>query len=152
MTHIGDLVDAAHGRALAYSGCGHEQALTYACEDVVCEVLGAPQWSIEDIESWLQEVCEREDLDVPHVSVARMTGRAVAAVDITHNHVCVDDRAITSAVLLHELSHISSQVGDHTAEFRSAAVGLWRRHMSLEHGALLYQLFVRTGLSVSLWQ
>ena len=152
MTLIGDLVSAAHHRALSYPGCSDEQALTYACEDVVCEVLGAPRWSIDDIESWLQEVCEREDLDVPQLSVSRMRGRAVATVDLSHNLVCLDERVITLAVLLHELSHISSQVGDHTAEFRSAAVGLWRRHMSLEHGALLYQLFVRTGLSVSLWQ
>jgi hypothetical protein len=152
VTHIRELVELVQQRFPAYEQCSHEQALTYACEDVVIDVLGSRAMAFAELEEWLQDVCEHEDLDMPVlVSIARR-GHVAGSTDIERNVVCLRGSDPTVAIALHELAHVASRAEMHNNVFRNGLVELWRRHLSVEHAALLHQLFLQTELSVDAWK
>ncbi len=151
MTHIRELADLARVRTSSYAGCSDEQALTYACEDVVIEILGSRVMSEDGLSTWIAEVCEREDVDVPVLVLLPKKGRIAASTDISGNLICLYARTPSVAVVLHELAHVVSRAPDHDARFRSSVVGVWRRHLSVEHAALLHSLYGATELDVEEW-
>lgn len=151
MTHIGELVLTAQQRVPQYVGCSEEQALTYACEDVVVDVLGSRVMSLAELREWLVNVCEQEDVDAPILASLHGNSRVVGSADITNNIVCVRRDTPTVAVVLHELAHVVSRSEVHDATFRNCVVDLWRRHMSVEHAALIHQLFMRSALTIDSW-
>ncbi len=66
--------------------------------------------------------------------------------------VCLRGSNPTVAIALHELAHVASRAEMHDNAFRNGLVELWRRHLSIEHAALLHQLFLQTELSVEAWK
>jgi hypothetical protein len=152
MTSIHDFAQQAHTRVPQYRGCSPEQALTYACEDVVIEVLGAPTMTVDHISSWMEQVCEIEDIDMPVVLSLSGRSRVSGSADIDSNVVCLQGRSPSTAVALHELAHVVSRSPDHTRDFRTCLVGLWRRHLSVEHAAMLHSLYVSTELASDCWE
>ena len=151
MTHIRELADLVRTRKSNYAGCSDEQALTYACEDVVVDVLGSRVMSEDEMSTWITEVCEREDVDVPVLVILPKKGRIAASTNISGNMICLHARTPSVAVVLHELAHVVSRAPDHDARFRSSVIGIWRRHLSVEHAALLHSLYSATELDVEEW-
>ena len=151
MTTVSELAANAREYAEHYTGCSTEQSMTYACEDVVADALGARLINEGSVAQWLDEVCNDEDVDTPLVVVNNRSQRTAASVDIRANVMCIK-RATTTAVLLHEIAHVATGSQVHGQVFRSALVRLWRRHLSVEHAALLHQLFTEVELSVDPWQ
>ena len=152
MTHIRELADQARARVASYEGCSQEQALTYACEDVVIDVLGSRSMSEHELTIWIADVCEREDADAPVLVFVPKGGRIAGSTDIDGNVMCLRGRTPGAAVVLHELAHVVSRASNHDSQFRTSLVGMWRRHLSVEHAALLHQLFSINNLAVDTWQ
>jgi hypothetical protein len=151
VTHIYELVEAVHRRLPEYAQCGHEQAVTYACEDVVIEVLGSRTMTFAELTEWLQDVCEHEDIDMPVLVSIANRGQVAGSVDLGGNVICLRGSDPTVAVALHELAHVITQAETHDQSFRDGLVGLWRRHLSIEHAALLHQLYHHNGLLAGKW-
>ena len=152
MTHIRELADQAKALKTNYTGCGDEQALTYACEDVVIDVLGSRVMSEHELSTWMTDVCEREDVDAPVLVLLPTPGEVAGSTDIDANVICLRSRTPSAAVVLHELAHVVSRASNHDSQFRTSLVGMWRRHLSVEHAALLHQLFSINNLAVDTWQ
>ena len=152
MTHIQELADRAKAQKTKYTGCSDEQALTYACEDVVIDVLGSRVMSEHELSTWMTDVCEREDVDAPVLVLLPTAGQVVGSSDIDANVICLRSRTPSAAVALHELAHVVSRAQNHDVQFRSSLVGVWRRHLSVEHAALLHSLYTATNLDVNAWE
>jgi len=145
------LADKARDRASHYRGCSAEQSMTYACEDVVVNELGARIIHEKDMKQWLDDVCDDEDIDTPLVIFNNRKKKTIASVDVAMNVMCVQ-RETNTAVLLHEIAHLVAASQEHGHVFRSETVRLWRKHLSVEHGALLHSLFGKVQLTVDPWQ
>ena len=141
---------ARHG-ARSYGRCSHEQALVYACEDVVAEVLGARGMPSIDARTFIERVCDAEDLDPPTVLVERASPKTRASADQVTRTICIRGRHTTSATIIHEIAHLSSGAEMHDHAFRTELVRLSRRHVSVEHASLLRALLVSVELSVGDW-
>lgn len=142
---------AARAAATAYRGCGHDQALVYACESTVESHLGSRAILTDRAAQWLESVCDAEDLDAPAVERMRSSVRSLASTDIGANVVCIRGRQTTTSTVIHELAHVSARADDHGESFRDELIRLTRRHVSVEHAALLHSLFGACGLSVGPW-
>ncbi len=151
MTNIRELADQARVRISNYAECSVEQALTYSCEDAVIDVLGSRSLSGDELTTWIADVCEQEDVDVPVLVLLSREGPIAGSTDIDNNVMCLRGRTPSVAVALHELAHVVSRASNHDVCFRSSLVGLWRRHLSLEHAALLHSLYRATELDVDAW-
>jgi len=144
-------VQAAMIRAKEYPKCSPEQALTYACEDIVDNELGSRNFSSHHIEQWLQNVCTREDIDTPHVVVGRATRTSLASADIESHTICIRGKVTTAATALHEVAHVIVGAHSHGVLFRDELVRLTRAHISVEYAALLYGVYQGVGLEMSPW-
>ena len=145
-----DLRAAVRSRADAYARCNTEQALTYACEDVLETIIASRALAANDIDEYVTLVCDAEDLDPPAVVRRRRRG-VVASADLDGNAICLDRSEVTVATVLHELAHLACQVDSHGVMFRDTLVALCRRHASVEHAALLHWLYAESGLEMSPW-
>ena len=152
MTHNRELADLARVRTSHYTGCNEEQALTYACEDIVIDVLGSRIMSEDELTIWIADVCEREDVDAPVLVLLPEKGRIAGSTDIDGNVMCLRGRTPSVAVALHELAHVVSRASNHDSQFRTSLVALWRRHLSVEHAGLLHSLYNSTELDVGGWE
>jgi len=151
VTYIRDLADLVRARVPSYADCSEEQALTYACEDVVIDVLGSRSVPEHELTIWIADVCEREDVDTPVLVFLPKNGRITGSTDIDGNVMCLRGRTPSVAVVLHELAHVVSRAPNHDTQFRSSLIGMWRRHLSVEHAALLHSLYGATELHVDSW-
>ena len=151
MSALTTFVQVALARANEYSKCSPEQALTYACEDIVDNELGSRNFSSHHIEQWLQHVCTREDIDIPHVVVGRASRSSLASADIDSHTICLRGKATTAATALHEVAHVIVGIESHGVLFRDELVRLARAHISVEYAAMLYGVYKGVGLVMSPW-
>ena len=151
MSALTTFVQVALARANEYSKCSSEQALTYACEDIVDNELGSRNFSSHHIEQWLQHVCTREDIDMPHVVVGRASRSSLASADIDSHTICLRGKATTAATALHEVAHVIVGIESHGVLFRDELVRLARAHISVEYAAMLYGVYKGVGLEMSPW-
>ena len=151
MSALTTFVQVALARANEYSKCSPEQALTYACEDIVDNELGSRNFSSHHIEQWLQHVCTREDIDIPHVVVGRASRSSLASADIDSHTICLRGKATTAATALHEVAHVIVGIESHGVLFRDELVRLARAHISVEYAAMLYGVYKGVGLEMSPW-
>ena len=123
------------------------QRLVYAVELVVASVLPSAHLSVHEAQTFVDGVCDAENLDAPEVLVARV-GRGFAACASHERHAIVLSTKHTSALTaLHELAHLLCDENEgHHEEWRGTFVRLVRRYISVEHGALLHTLYNRCGL------
>ena len=151
MSPLQDFVLSAQKRALNYAQCSPEQASVYACEDIVDEHIGSPIIESIHAHTWLENVCEREDIDLPHVHIhqSRQHFRASSLQDNNTIHLYGDTTHIST--LLHEVAHLMSDGHSHGALFRDEMIRLSRAHISVEYAAMLHGLYSECGLSVSPW-
>ena len=151
MSALTTFVQVALARANEYSKCSPEQALTYSCEDIVDNELGSRNFSSHHIEQWLQHVCTREDIDIPHVVVGRASRSSLASADIDSHTICLRGKATTAATALHEVAHVIVGIESHGVLFRDELVRLARAHISVEYAAMLYGVYKGVGLEMSPW-
>ena len=151
MSALTTFVQVALARANEYSKCSPEQALTYSCEDIVDNELGSRNFSSHHIEQWLQHVCTREDIDMPHVVVGRASRSSLASADIDSHTICLRGKATTAATALHEVAHVIVGIESHGVLFRDELVRLARAHISVEYAAMLYGVYKGVGLEMSPW-
>jgi hypothetical protein len=151
LSTLNTFVQIAIARASEYQKCSAEQALTYACEDIVDNELGSRNFSSHHIEQWLQHVCTREDIDLPQIVVGRATRTSLASADIESHTICLRGKATTAATALHEVAHVIVGIDSHGVLFRDELVRLARAHISVEYAAMLYGVYKGVGLEMSPW-
>ena len=151
MSELSVLVEAARRRAHEYSMCSPEQALTYACEDTVESEFGSRELSSIQAETWLTSVCDREDMDIPTLHITRASDNILASASHESQSICIRGRRTSTAILLHEIAHLSCGVDSHGVLFRDEFVRLTRAHISVSYAALLHTLFAAVGLEMSPW-
>jgi len=151
MSNIEQFVQLANDRLAFYPRCSHEQACVYATEDIVEDELGSRIFASKDLEPWLQQVCTREDIDTPHIIVARVTKTSVASALTDVNAICIRGKNTSVATVLHEVAHIVVSVDSHGVLFRDELVRLCRAHISVEYAAMLHSVYSGLGLTMSPW-
>lgn len=151
MSNLEEYVQSAQLQAEIYVRCTPEQALTYACEDIVERQLGTRTMESRNTVAWVEQVCQREDLDTPHIIVGRSTKSTLASASLDENAICIRGKNTTTATLLHEIAHISVGIDGHGVLFRDELVRLTRAHISVECAALLHALYTGVGLAMSPW-
>ncbi len=152
MTHeLDELVERARHLATQFPRSSHEQALTYACEHLADELIGARELDATDAERLTERICHAEDLDVPRIEFARRRSTAQAATFIDNNTICFFGRRTTLSTLLHEIAHTSVRTDGHGVLFRDELVRLTRLHLSVEYAALLHSLFLGLDLEAAPW-
>lgn len=144
------LVDAVRARASWYPGCTEEQALTYACEDVLESTLPTRTLDAGDVAHAVDAICQAEDLDTPALSTRRGR-RVIASADLDTHTLCLARDDVTMATVLHEIAHLACAVDTHGVLFRDEFVRLCRAHIGVDHAALLHSLYGGCGLEVSPW-
>ena len=151
MNSLDTFVQVAIARANEYGKCSPEQALTYACEDIVDNELGSRNFSSHHIEEWLQHVCTREDIDMPQVVVGRAARSSLGSADIESHTICLRGKKTTAATALHEVAHVIVGADSHGVLFRDELVRLTRAHISVDYAALLHGVYQGVGLEMSPW-
>lgn len=151
MSDISALADTARALAGSYAGCSREQALVYACEDVVEVHLGSREIAFDDAAAWLSTVCDAEGIDEPLVVRGRASRATLASADIDGHALCIRGSRTTTSTLVHELAHLTCGVGSHRALFLDELVRLTRAHVSVEHASLMHALFGACGMAVAPW-
>lgn len=143
-------IERARARQSAYPQCSEEQALVYACEDVVDHELGSPVLGGTSLQDFVLSVCHRENIEPPFIRHHRNPA-VQASADLDTWTVCMTRRTITTSVIVHELAHFSVGIDSHGVLFRDELIRLLRSNVSLEHAALLHSLFTHVGLEMSPW-
>ncbi len=138
-------------RAGEYQRCSPEQALVYACEDIVETELGSRKLISKEASSFLTVICHTEDIEVPQVLVARKSQAALGLTYIDENVICVRGQSTTVATLLHELAHVVVGAESHGVLFRDELARLCRAHISVSYAALLHSVYSGVGLEMSPW-
>lgn len=150
MTNIDGFIKQVQNRLLAYPGCSYEQGLVYSCEDIVDRELGSPLIAPKDIQTFVDAVCHKQDIDPPTMN-NRRSKKFRASADFDSWTICVHERNTTTSVLLHEIAHLSIGVDSHGVLFRDELVRLMRAHASVDHAAMLHSLFSRLDLEIAPW-
>jgi hypothetical protein len=151
MTALQSFIEAAHVRAGEYKRGTAEQALVYACEDVVEQELGSRDIPSSEAASILEDICHAEDIEVPQIMIARKAKSSSALTYIDENVICIRGTTTTMATLLHELAHAVVGAESHGVLFRDELARLARKHISVSYAALLYSVYSGTGLEMSPW-
>lgn len=151
MTSLASFIDAAHLRASEYSRCTPEQALVYACEDVVEQEMGSREIPTSEAASVLDKICHAEDIEVPGILRARRAKSSLALTYIEENVICVRGSSTSMATLLHELAHAVVGAESHGVLFRDELARLARTHISVSYAALLHSVYSGVGLEMSPW-
>jgi hypothetical protein len=151
MTSLHSFIEAAHARAGEYKHGTAEQALVYACEDVVEQELGSRDIPSSEAASILEDICHAEDIEVPRILIARKAKSSLALTYIEENVICVRGATTTMATLLHELAHAVVGAESHGVLFRDELARLTRKYISVSYAALLYSVFSGAGLEISPW-
>jgi hypothetical protein len=151
MTALQSFIEDAQLRAGEYKRCTAEQALVYACEDVVEQELGSRDIPSSKAASILEEICHAEDIEVPQIMIARKAQSSSALTYIDENVICIRGTTTTMATLLHELAHAVVGAESHGVLFRDELARLARKHISVSYAALLYSVYSGAGLEMSPW-
>ncbi|CAB4644172.1 unannotated protein [freshwater metagenome] len=151
MTSLQPFIEAAHTRAGDYSRCTPEQALVYACEDVVELEFGSREIPSTDAEALLKEICHAEDIEIPTILIARKSKSALALTYIEENVICIRGKSTTMSTLLHELAHAVVGAESHGVLFRDELARLARKYISVSYAALLHAVYSGVGLEMSPW-
>lgn len=151
MTSLQTFIEAAKVRAGEYNHCSTEQALVYACEDIVEQELGSRELPSSQAQNILHEICHAEDIEIPHVMIARKSMASHALTYIDENVICVRGRSTTISTLLHELAHAVVGAESHGVLFRDELARLARAHISVSYAALLHSVYSGVGLEMSPW-
>ena len=151
MTELQSFIEAAQVRAGEYKRCTTEQALVYACEDIVEEELGSRDIPTSEAATILEEICHAEDIEVPQIMIARKAQSSSALTYIDENVICVRGTTTTMATLLHELAHAVVGAESHGVLFRDELARLTRKHISVSYAALLFSVYSGAGLEMSPW-
>ena len=151
MISFEELTHSVHQRATGYSSCSPEQSLVYACEDIVDEVVGCQNITSENAKLWLEKICEREDIDVPHLHIGKSSQTVRASSQAEVNAMCIRGSSTSASTVLHELAHLMSDGKSHGVYFRDEFVRLTRTYISVDYAALLHRLYFSSGLEVSPW-
>lgn len=120
------------------------QRITYAVEQVVEEVLPLPVWGEEHLTDILHDICLLEDVDAPMLEQWVGSRGFTASANRSRYTIHVGG-PVSTMTLCHELAHCLAGEG-HDDEWRERYVGLVRRHVGVEHAALLCKLFTMCGL------
>ena len=151
MTSLQPFISAAQLRAGEYRNCTAEQALVYACEDVVEKELGSREIVSSQAKAILEDICHAEDIEVPRILIARKAKSALALTYIEENVICVRGKSTTIATLLHELAHAVVGAESHGVLFRDELARLSRKYISVSYAALLHTIYSGVGLEMSPW-
>jgi hypothetical protein len=151
MSHMSEFIAEARELSSRYLGCSPEQALVYACEDIVDREIGSQAVSSHAVQQWVISVCTAEDLDPPHIVVQRATPTTLASASPDTNTICIRGRNTTHATLLHEISHVAGSAHQHDQQFRDRFIQLARSHISVQYAAMLHALYAGVGLSIAPW-
>jgi hypothetical protein len=152
VTHeLDELLERVRTLASKFARGTREQALTYACEHLADELIGARVLDAAEAERLMEHICHAEDLDVPRLEFARRRTTAQASTFIDDNTICIFGRQTTLSTLLHEIAHTSVRTDSHGVLFRDELVRLTRLHLSVEYAALLHSLFVGLDLEAAPW-
>ena len=126
-----------------------EKLATYEAEASFESEMPTRNFTVVEAETWLNNVCENEDLDPIRVSRQKLPSN-IEGLAVSDNWcIKVPTNKVSQHTLLHELAHFACANRGHGREFRSQLVTLHRRYTSLTHAAALHQLFVASGLSVN---
>jgi hypothetical protein len=151
VTPLQQFIEAAHHRANEYSRCTPEQALVYACEDVVEHELGSREILSSEADAIINDICHAEDIEIPTILIARKSKSALALTYIDENIICIRGKSTTMSTLLHELAHAVVGAESHGVLFRDELARLSRKHISVSYAALLHSVYCGVGLEMSPW-
>ena len=151
MTSLQPFIKAAHLRAGEYSRCTPEQALVYACEDIVEHELGSREILSIEVDDIINDICHAEDIEIPAVLIARKSTSALALTYIEENVICIRGKSTTMSTLLHELAHAVVGAESHGVLFRDELARLSRKYISVSYAALLHSVYSGVGLEMSPW-
>lgn len=126
-----------------------EKIATYEAEASFESEMPTRIFTVVEAETWLNNVCENEDLDPIRVSRQKLPASIEALAVFDNWCIKVPTNKVSQHTLLHELAHFACANRGHGHEFRSQLVALHRRYTSLSHAAALHQLFVASALSVN---
>lgn len=146
MSHILEYVEQVQGLAPRFTKCPEHQRLAYAIETVVEGALPPSTVSLEEARAFIERVCLDEGHDVPEIVHHAMRAFTACAKHDAYT-IVLGERSTNVLTLCHELAHLIEGKGvGHDGPWRDQFVHLARRHVSLEHGALLHNLYQRCGL------
>ena len=151
MTSLQPFLEAAEKKAGEYNRCTPEQALVYACEDVVENEFGSREIVSSEAEAVLEEICHAEDIEIPTILIARKSKSALALTYIEENVICIRGKSTTMSTLLHELAHAVVGAESHGVLFRDELTRLTRKYISVSYAALLHSVYSGVGLEMSPW-
>jgi hypothetical protein len=151
VTSLQPFIEAAHLRAGEYSRCPPEQALVYACEDIVENELGSREILSIEANDIINDICHAEDIEIPAVLIARKSTSALALTYIEENVICIRGKSTTMSTLLHELAHAVVGAESHGVLFRDELARLSRKYISVSYAALLHSVYSGVGLEMSPW-
>jgi hypothetical protein len=148
MSHVSEYLTEVQGVAKRFrSPMPEHQRLVYAVESVVKSVLPSRVVTADDAQTFIDGVCADLDLVAPEVIVKRVGRGFLACASHEHHAIIVSTPSIDLLTLCHELAHLICMTGEgHHDEWRTTFVGLARRFVSVEHGALLHTLYNRCDL------
>ena len=151
MSDLAHFLQQVNIRRRDYSSCSAEQALVYACEDIVESEFGSRELGAAEIPAFVELICQREDIDTPHISFQRSSQRTLASANIDANSICIRGRRTSASTILHEIAHVSSGADGHGILYRDEYIRLTRAHLSVSYAALLHTLFTASDLEMSPW-
>ncbi len=151
MTHISEYAAQAIALSANYSKAAPETALTYACEAVAESEIAVKDLKSADIDSWVEAISHREDIDVPNIVVTRKSPSVLATAHSEFHTICIRGAHTNQVTVLHEIAHLVIGVPTHGVLFRDELVRLTRAHISVEFASFLYSLYQSTGLEMSPW-
>ena len=126
-----------------------EASATYTAEARFTTQMPTRTFTLAEAQTWLEKVCEIEDIDPIIISRQHLPRTIIAAARFDDWSIVVPSNKVSQHTLLHELAHFACANRGHGREFRSQLVTLHRRYTSVSHAAALHQLFVASGLSVN---
>lgn len=151
MSDIQSFIQEARASVGFFKNASPEQALTYACEFIAEREIATRTFLSHDIQSWVEDICHREDLDVPTIVFARASKSSLASAAIGDNAMCIRGAHTTAATVIHELAHLSVGFEGHGVLFRDELVRLSRAYLSVEYAAFLHALCGGCGLEMAPW-
>jgi hypothetical protein len=126
-----------------------EASATYTAEARFTTQMPTRTFTLAEAQTWLEKVCEIEDIDPIIISRQHLPRTIIAAARFDDWSIVVPSNKVSQHTLLHELAHFLCANKNHGTEFRTELVALQRRHTSLIHATTLHQIFVDYKLSVS---
>lgn len=146
MSHITEYQDKVRRYVPLFKSMPVHQATVYAIETVVESALPLSEIGLDSARRFIEEVSMEVDIDMPEV--VRKSVRSFEACASHNAYTIVLSRSTcTTLTLCHELAHLMCGAGEgHHEQWRSTFVRLARRFISVEHGALLHNLYNKHDL------